>query len=86
MTLGCVSPIVYQERNPHNLLNDFMQEFDLYVQGESWCATLLKISGGGMGKSFTEALQLLVEMQAIPSVNLDLYSEFQKHIKIEACK
>jgi hypothetical protein len=80
MTLGFASPIVFQVRNFHNLLNDFEQEIDLYLHGESWCKGLLGISGGGMAKSFSEALQMLIGNSVLPSQNIAAYTEFLKYI------
>lgn len=76
MTLGVSSPIVYQERNQHNLLNDFSQEIDLYLSSDIWCKMLQKVSGGGMDQSFRKSLQILVDNDILPSENLKVYSIF----------
>ena len=76
MTLACCSPVVYQERNAHNLLNDFSQEIALYLHGDEWCRKLLEVKVGGMKASFAAALELLVAEGALPAQNLNAYSAF----------
>lgn len=76
MTLACCSPVVYQERNAHNLLNDFSQEIDLYLHGDEWCRKLVEVEGGGMKASFAAALELLVAEGALPAANLKAYAAF----------
>lgn len=80
MTLGCASPVVYQERNAHNLLNDFEQEVDLYCRGDAWCQLLKEVPGGGVADSFAAALRMLVRANVLPSTNIEAYLEFQRHL------
>lgn len=53
--LGVCGPIVRQERNPHNLMDDFRQELPLYL---------------GMGEAVVEKVQAVVKTDASMADNL----------------
>lgn len=56
-----LSPCVYQERNPHNLMKDFEQELDLYLKSEELINTLNKISlKGSIEKMLLKIYQKLI--------------------------
>ena len=72
------SPVVYQERNAHNLFNDFQQEMLLYNNALAWSRLLLEIKGTCAGECYLSALQKLTEVDALPALNLEVYKQFQK--------
>jgi hypothetical protein len=75
-TLAYVSPVVYQERNAHNLFRDFEQEIDLYRFADSWSRDLLKIDSGNPAQAFSSALDLLVKTNVLPEINRTAYELF----------
>jgi hypothetical protein len=75
-TLAFASPVVYQERNPHNLLNDFVQETMLYHNAQSWAVELQKIEGSSEKELFAAALKMLHGMGHISENNLSAYDIF----------
>jgi hypothetical protein len=81
VTLSYASPVVFQVRNAHNLLNDFEQEIDLYRHGDAWCKELVTVAGGGMKVSYRDAIQKLIALDVLPSLNLDIYDAFVGHIR-----
>lgn len=70
------SPVVYQERNAHNLFNDFQQEMPLYNNSHAWSRLLMEISGANAGECYLSALQKLSEINALPATNMDIYKQF----------
>lgn len=77
-SIAYASPIVYQERNIHNLFKDFQQEMPLYVNANTWSRLLLEIKGSSAGELYLSALQKLLEVNAIPVRNLEVYGMFLK--------
>jgi hypothetical protein len=70
------SPVGFQRRNSHDLLDDFRQEIPLYLHAEKWCRQLMSIGGTGAVDACRSALEELVTMDAIPEKNLALYEGF----------
>lgn len=70
------SPVVYQERNAHNLFNDFQQEMPLYNNAHAWSQLLLEIRGSSAGELYLSSLEKLLEVNAIPERNLVIYKMF----------
>jgi len=58
-TIAFHSPIMYQERNTHNLLKDFTQENPLYLHANEWCKELTNIKGDTMEEMFISGLEIL---------------------------
>ena len=70
------SPIVYQERNVHNLFNDFQQEMPLYANADLWSRLLLEIDGSDAVECYFSAIQKLQSMNAISPKNMEIYKMF----------
>lgn len=79
-TLCYSSPIVYQERNAHNLLNDFKLEGGLYENADRWAEILRKSNGSDVVEVFKSAVQLLVDDGSLPECNLEAYDIFSKSV------
>ncbi|MCX6227023.1 MAG: hypothetical protein NTV01_20130 [Bacteroidia bacterium] len=77
-TIAYISPIVKQERNVHNLLNDFKQEMFLYNNANNWSRILLEIKGCNASDYYLYSLQELIKIMAIPKNNLEVYKMFIK--------
>jgi hypothetical protein len=75
-TLSFASPVVYQERNPHNLQNDFVQETMLYHHAEAWAIELQKIEGATAQALYMGALKKLHELNYLSELNLSAYRQF----------
>lgn len=80
-TLGFSSPLVYQERNDHNLLADFEQEIDLYRFSDKWSKILLGVEGNTPERAFRSALKLLVQEGVLPELNCAAYETFLQEIR-----
>lgn len=70
------SPVVYQERNAHNLFNDFQQETQLYNNADSWSRMLLDVSGNNAVECYRSAIEKLQVRGDIPAKNMDIYDTF----------
>jgi hypothetical protein len=81
--IGYHSPIVFQVRNPHDLLKDFEEELPLYRNASRWMDALLELPGESRISLFRAALRKLVEIGAIPELNVGLYEMFLKVAGIE---
>lgn len=55
------SPIMYQKRNKHNLLEDYKQEQLLYLHADEWVRMLKRIEGKSFEDLFASGLKLLKE-------------------------
>lgn len=75
-TLAFSSPIVFQKRNPHNLLNDLLGELQLYLNAEKWIKLLSKINGGRAEDYYLSALSLLHKERFLSKECRDLYKLF----------
>jgi hypothetical protein len=75
-TLGFASPVVYQIRNAHNLLRDFVQEAGLYQNADSWSRDLLNVRGATPAACFADALRRLQQGGFLPEHNLGAYQLF----------
>jgi len=75
-TLRLSSPVVYQQRNPHNLQRDFEQEIDLYLHGDRWSKMLLGVHGETPIEAFRSAIAMLISDGAIPEQNATTYETF----------
>lgn len=72
-TVSFNSPIMYQKRNIHNLLEDFLGEMDLYMHSEEWVKRLSRVRGKNAEELYISALKLL-------KMNTRAYGEFIKLI------
>ncbi|MBL1293405.1 MAG: hypothetical protein COB61_005990 [Thiotrichales bacterium] len=81
-TLAYASPVVYQERNVHDLFCDFEQEIDLYRFGDAWSRNLLNVNGRSPMETFYSAIDLMVEAKVLPEMNRTAYELFS----VEASK
>lgn len=80
-TLDFQSPVVYQERNAHNLLKDFEQEQMLYKNADIWSKLLRKeVSGTTPGELFANSLEVLCDSGFIDQKNVKLYADFINEI------
>ncbi|MGV8934012.1 MAG: hypothetical protein ACOH1I_05280 [Gallionellaceae bacterium] len=70
------SPVVFQERNAHNLFNDFQQEMPLYNNADTWSRLLLEIEGNSAEECYLSALQKLSLVSALPAKNIEIYKMF----------
>jgi len=75
-TLAYSSPIVFQERNAHNLLNDFSEEVPLYLNADKWSHLLKNITGSMASDYYQSALNLLCNANVLPEKCTDLYIQF----------
>ena len=75
-TLAYSSPIVFQERNAHNLLNDFSEEVPLYLNADKWSHLLKNITGSKASDYYRSALNLLCNANVLPEKCTDLYMHF----------
>jgi len=79
-TLGYSSPVVYQERNFHNLLKDFEQESELYLHCSTWTQMLLDVKKGtSLQETYANALEMLIGAEILPTINLDAYRVFTQY-------
>jgi hypothetical protein len=77
-TVAFSGPIVYQERNAHNLLNDFAQEIPLYLNARNWSNLLQNgITGSDPAALFGSAIRLLYKNNIVTKDCIDLYEIFQ---------
>lgn len=83
-TLEFRSPVVYQERNAHNLLKDFEQEYMLYENADLWSKMLKRevVGGGTADELFEKALALLCKEGFLDNKNMSFYSDFLKEIGV----
>lgn len=83
-TIAYASPVVYQERNVHNLLRDFEQESDLYRYADQWSRKLISLDDGHLESNpilvFRAALDLLINDGTLPKINRLAYEYFVQHI------
>ena len=70
------SPVVYQERNAHNLFNDFKQEIPLYTNADSWSRVLLEVSGNNTVECYRSAIEIMRIRGDIPAKNMNIYNTF----------
>lgn len=77
------SPIVYQERNPHNLKKDFDEENFLYTSGENVCERLREVNGLSFSDCYLKAIEILVQGGLLDSRNHTLYQHFLSEINIK---
>jgi len=82
-TLKFKSPIIFQERNKHNLLNDFEQEIPLFLNSRTWCNTALEtIKKLPVSKNpFLFILKKFVKNNWITSKNITAYNLFKNALK-----
>jgi len=73
------SPIVYQNRNSHNLHKDFLQEIPLYVNAELWCSRLRKIKSKNPTVFYRTAIRMLERDETFSMDNLTAYDLFLKN-------
>jgi len=82
-TLAFSSPIVFQERNVHNLLNDFSDEVSLYLNAAKWSHLLKNIAGSKASDYYRSALNLLCNANVLPKTCADLYMHFLSSSEIK---
>lgn len=80
-TLAISSPIVYQIRNEHNLLSDFIAEQDLYINSDRWSNLFQSQEPSEtLYDDYRNILNILVDEASIPAINIDAYDNFINHI------
>lgn len=80
-TLEFQSPIVYQERNAHNLLKDFEQEYMLYKNADLWSKMLkTEVVGHDASELFGSAINSLCEKGYMDKRNKKFYADFLQEI------
>lgn len=75
-TVAFSSPVVYQERNAHNLFNDFQQEIPLYNNADLWSKMLLTASGNSVKDCYLDCIRKLITLKALPQNNIESYEMF----------
>jgi len=82
-TIKFKSPIIFQKRNKHNLLNDFKQELPLFLNSRVWCNTSLEtIKNLNFSEnSFFSILKKFVKIKWITSKNITAYNLFKNTLK-----
>jgi hypothetical protein len=78
------SPIVYQDRNEHNLLKDFKEEIQLYFYSEEIIEDFLELDLVGMSTSekLIELYQVLIKKQIVQVGELNLIRLWNEFFKI----
>jgi hypothetical protein len=83
-TLAYASPVVYQKRNTHNLLQDFEQECYIYRYADIWSRRLLCIDDVNLepdpASVFRATLDFLINDGTLPEINRPAYEYFAQHI------
>lgn len=79
-TLAFHSPIVYQRRNFHNLLDDFKLESQLYLNTLDWAKLLLNIQGKKCPDLYAKALKILIDNNYLSKKNTSVYKYFLQEI------
>ena len=80
-SLAYSSPVVFQNRNEHDLFVDFQQEIMLYQRATAWSRLLGDIKGRGMAECYREAIRKLSKEGAVPLECLDTYDLFLRLIQ-----
>lgn len=75
-TLAYSSPIVFQKRNVHSLLDDFSEEMALYLNADKWCRQMTNIVGSTASSCYRSALDLLCDAGVLTSDCQVLYTNF----------
>ena len=75
-TLAYSSPVVFQKRNAHDLLKDFSQEMQLYLNADNWARLLKNIAGERASDYYRSALNLFCNANVLPPACADLYRRF----------
>lgn len=75
-TLGYSSPVVFQERNIHNLLDDFAKEVPLYLNADKWAYLMKSVTGNDAADCYFSALSQLRDEKILGTECLDLYGNF----------
>ena len=70
------SPICYQERNYHNLITDFIEEYDLYVNAHKYVELLGSVNAQGMKETYGKSIKLLIEHNLLKSDEYGLYMRY----------
>lgn len=80
--LNFCSPVVFQDRNEHNLLNDFQQEIPLYENAEVWCKKISDTKAESSLETYTASLQTLIDDGYLNSSNKAAYEKFVSCIQV----
>ena len=70
------SPLFWQERNPHRLLDDFRQEVPLYLDANRIAQTLVDPEGESPSSCYRSCLSRLEAMGAVPAGLRETYQHF----------
>lgn len=73
-----LSPICYQERNYHNLITDFVEEYDLYVNVHKYVDLLDSVTAQGMKEAYCRSIELFAEHNLLKSDECRFYMEYLK--------
>lgn len=74
--IAFASPVVYQERNEHDLHNDFLQEIPLYMYSELWGKILRTVREKDAVDGFKKALWKFEDLGIISGDNSQAYNQF----------
>lgn len=75
-TLSFCSPIMFQERNRHILLDDFSQEVALYLNAAKWTTLLKRVTGRTASECYSSALGILAGEGVLGAHSQSLYLDF----------
>lgn len=75
-TLAFHHPVVYQERNPHNLHNDFVQETMLYHHAADWAKKFQTAKGQNPQQVYSAIIEQLIADEHLSSHNRTAYKQF----------
>ncbi len=82
MYAGFAGPTVYQKRNPHDLMRDFSEELNMYLNTKSIVELLEMMSFGkdGFG-NLKRAYKALCDNQIVPAAELELLELWNQDMK-----
>lgn len=78
--LTFASPIVYQKRNAHDLMSDFISEFPIYTGVNCWREALNHVSGWTPSALYRSALNALCLSGFVGNREVVVYNEFANRI------
>lgn len=71
-----LSPICYQERNYHDLITDFVEEYDLYVNAHKYIDILDSVTAQGMKETYCKGIESLAEQNLLKPDEYGLYMRY----------
>ena len=70
------SPICYQVRNYHNLMTDFVEEYDLYVNVHKYVDLLDSVTAQGNKETYCKGIELLAEHNLLKPDEYGFYMRY----------